>query len=106
MSSKTRKTRSRRAALKPPPRPKAPTNSASGPRRRRAVHHPTLLPHLLTADEVADLLRTSRKAIYAAVARGQLPGVVRLSRRILFDQDEVLSWLSKRRALSLEGHQR
>lgn len=33
------------------------------------------LPLLLTADEVAALLRTTRKAIYAKVERGQIPHV-------------------------------
>jgi excisionase family DNA binding protein len=37
------------------------------------------LPYLLKAEEAAELLRTSRKAIYTMVERGQLPGVVRLS---------------------------
>ena len=39
------------------------------------------LPILLTIDEAADLLRTSRRAIYAMIARRQLPGVVRIRRR-------------------------
>ena len=81
--------------------PAPPTHTSS-----RATHHPTALPHLLTADEVAELLRTTRGAIYAAVARGQLPGVVRIQRRVLFNRAELLSWLTKRQALSLEGNQR
>ncbi len=35
-------------------------------------------PVLLTAAETADLLRTSRKAVYAMAERGQLPGVTRI----------------------------
>ena len=38
---------------------------------------PRSLPRLLTPGEAADFLRTSRKAIYAMIERGQLPGVVR-----------------------------
>jgi excisionase family DNA binding protein len=34
-------------------------------------------------EETATYLRTSRKAIYAMAERGQLPGVVRLGRRLL-----------------------
>ncbi len=40
-------------------------------------------PALLTVEEVADYLRTSRAAVYHQVARGQLPGVVRVGRRVL-----------------------
>ena len=43
----------------------------------------TGLPVLLTADETADLLRTTRKAVYAMAERGQLPGVTRIGRRCL-----------------------
>jgi len=35
-------------------------------------------PALMTVDETAELLRTTRKAIYALVERGQLAGVRRL----------------------------
>lgn len=38
---------------------------------------------LLTVKETADLLRTTPKAIYAKVERGQLAGVVRDGRRVL-----------------------
>ena len=58
------------------------------------------LPELLTPDELAALLRTTRKAVYAMIARGQLPGIVRLGRRVLFDRDELLQWFAERRALS------
>jgi excisionase family DNA binding protein len=40
-------------------------------------------PELLTADETAAYLRTTRKAVYALAERGQLPGVVRVGRRLL-----------------------
>jgi excisionase family DNA binding protein len=55
---------------------------------------------LLTPDEVATLLRTTRKGIYAMAERGVLPGVVRLGRRGLFRRDDLLSWLDERRAPS------
>jgi excisionase family DNA binding protein len=60
------------------------------------------LPMLLTADEAADLLRTSRRAIYAMVERGQLPGVVRVRRRVLLKSDALLHWLEQKCAPSLE----
>jgi excisionase family DNA binding protein len=40
-------------------------------------------PALLTVEEVATYLRTTPTAIYHQVARGQLPGVVRVGRRVL-----------------------
>lgn len=61
---------------------------------------------LLTAAEVAELLRTSRKAVYAMTERGQLPGVTRIGRRLLFRHDALLDWLHERRAPSPEGDRR
>ncbi|MAG70087.1 MAG: transcriptional regulator [Acidobacteria bacterium] len=59
-----------------------------------------VLPHLLTSAEVAALLRTSRKATYAMITRGQLPGVVRIGRRVLIRQSDLLEWLDQKRAPS------
>ena len=61
---------------------------------------------LLTTSEVADILRTSRAAIYAMVERGQLPGVMRIGRRILIQREALLDWLHERRAPSPEGDRR
>ncbi len=58
------------------------------------------LPVLLTADETADLLRTTRAAIYAMTERGQLPGATRIGRRLLFRRDTLLDWLDQKRAPS------
>ena len=61
------------------------------------------LSSLLTADEVAEWLKTSRRAVYKMVARGQLPGVVRPTpRRVLFDKRILLRWLDEKRAVSSE----
>lgn len=51
------------------------------------------LPRLLRPEEVASLLRTTRKAVYGLVERGAIPGVRRVGRRVLFVRDEVLRWL-------------
>lgn len=64
--------------------------------RRESIDHPLLL----TADEVAVLLRTTRQAIYAMVERGQLPGVTRIGRRLLFRSDDLLDWLRQKSASS------
>jgi excisionase family DNA binding protein len=61
---------------------------------------------LLTADETAALLRTSRKAIYAMAERGCLPGVVRIGRRLLVRREVLLESLSERRAASPGGSRR
>ena len=54
---------------------------------------PDALPRLLTADEAATLLRTSRRAVYAMAERAQLPGSIRIGRRLLIRRDEFLAWL-------------
>ena len=58
------------------------------------------LPLLLTVDEAAELLRTSRRAIYMMLERHQLPGVTRIGRRILFRSADLLDWLDQKRAPS------
>lgn len=54
----------------------------------------------VTVPEMADLLRKTRGAIYAMTARGQLPGVVRVGRGVLFHRQSVLDWLDRKTAPS------
>ena len=68
----------------------------------RPVDHPTL-PLLLNADEAAELLRTTRTAAYAMLARGSLPGVTRIGRRVLIRSDALLNWLDQKSAPSREN---
>ena len=49
-------------------------------------------PVVLTASEVATLLRVDRKTIYEAAQRGHIPHR-RLGRRLLFERGAVLAWL-------------
>ena len=63
-------------------------------------------PTFLTPGETADLLRTSRKAIYAQIERRQLPGVTRLGRRVLIRTTTLLDWLDQQSASSLLEDQR
>jgi excisionase family DNA binding protein len=65
-----------------------------------------VLPPLLTVADVAALLRTSRKAIYAMIERGQLPGVIRINRRVLVDQNVLLDWVSQKSTPHREGERR
>ena len=60
------------------------------------------LPVMLTVDEAAALLRTTRKASYSLVERRQIPGVTRIGRRVLFRADDLLDWLGQKRAPSPE----
>jgi excisionase family DNA binding protein len=67
---------------------------------------PDDLPTFLTPDEAADLLRTSRKAIYVKIERRQLPGVTRLGRRLLIRTSSLLQWLDQQSSPSLLEDQR
>jgi len=58
-------------------------------------------PLLFTVTETAELLRTSPKAIYAMVARGQLPGIIRIGRNLRFRRDALLDWLNQKHTPSL-----
>jgi excisionase family DNA binding protein len=70
--------------------------------RQPAQSRRSTLPVLLTVDEAADLLRTTRRAIYAMIERRQLPGVIRVRRRVLLRADDLLDWLNQKRAPSPE----
>ncbi len=59
------------------------------------------LPLLLTAGEVADLLRTSRPVVYEMASLGRLPGLIRIGRRVLFRRDPILKWLRESSATTL-----
>ncbi len=47
---------------------------------------------VMTAAEVAQLLRIDRKTVYEAAQRGDIPHR-RLGRRLLFERGTVLAWL-------------
>jgi len=63
--------------------------------------------YLMTPDDVAVLLHTSRAAIYKMVERGQCPAhvVMRLGRKVYFHRASLLDWLDQNRASSLTGGQ-
>jgi excisionase family DNA binding protein len=72
------------------------------PREDAAETRVARLPILLTIEDAAELLRTSRRAVYAMIERRQLPGVVRLGRRVLLRSEELLHWLNQKSAPSLK----
>ena len=57
-------------------------------------------PSFMTVPEVGDLLRTTPKAIYTMVERGQLPGVTRIGKRVLIRRDLLLDFLAHKSAPS------
>ena len=61
---------------------------------------PNALPRFLTVDETAEVLRTTRRGVYAMAERGQLPGVTRIGRRLLVRADDLLDFLDRSRTPS------
>jgi excisionase family DNA binding protein len=48
------------------------------------------MPPMMTLAEAAELLRTTTRALYQQIRRGQLPGVVRVGKRRLMVKTDVL----------------
>ncbi len=46
-----------------------------------------------TAAELAKLLGVGRDAVYEAANRGEIPGTLRIGRRLVFARAAVLAWL-------------
>lgn len=84
--------------------PRVPRDSgaSAGSHEHSTLSAAQSVPVLLTPDDVADVLRTTRRAVYAMIERRQLPGVVRIGRRVLVRADELLRWLNQKSASSLE----
>jgi excisionase family DNA binding protein len=59
------------------------------------AHSPEELPQVLTADELASLLRINRKTVYAGFKAGEIPGGQRIGGTIRFSRDAVLRWLAE-----------
>jgi excisionase family DNA binding protein len=52
------------------------------------------LPLLLKVDEVAGLLRVTKRSIYTMVDRGQIPGITKLGGRLRFRRDAIEAWIA------------
>ena len=61
------------------------------------------MPELLTADEVAAWLKTTRKAVYARAERGTLAGATYVGRRLYFLRADLLRSLEQGRVPHLGG---
>lgn len=48
-----------------------------------------MTPTLLTVPEAAEYLRTSPNALRIAISRGQVPGVVRIGRRVRINKEAL-----------------
>ena len=79
---------------------------ASLHRSARLANGADALPVLLTVDDVAHLFRTTNRAVYAMIERRQLPGIVRIGRRVLFRTADLLDWLNQKSAPSQRSEQR
>jgi excisionase family DNA binding protein len=53
----------------------------------------TAYPPVLTAAELAEIMRVDRRVIYEMVREHQIPGVRPFRRQLRFDRDVVLNWL-------------
>jgi excisionase family DNA binding protein len=61
---------------------------------------------LLTVAEAATIFRTSRKAAYAMIGRGSMPGVTRIGRRVLVRSAILLEFLTHNSTPSPREHRR
>lgn len=50
---------------------------------------------LMTAEELAEFLRVTRKAVYEMVHKGEVPGVIRLGRRLRFRRESIDRWIEE-----------
>lgn len=57
-----------------------------------------LPPPVLTVQDLAVLLTTSSSGVYSRVARGQIPGTIRIGRTLRFDPRVIAQWLSANKA--------
>ncbi len=77
----------------------------AGEHHRLDASGPGLVPpspsepdEVITVDELAALLRVNRKTAYAAIKRGEIPGVQRIGGALRAHRGAVLEWLSQGRA--------
>ena len=55
------------------------------------------MPELLTAQEVADILKVEKGQIYRMKAKGEIPFVKVGDKLVRFDKDEITAWIKSLR---------
>ena len=56
--------------------------------------------HLLTIDEIAELLHLAKPTIYSKVSKNELPGVMKQGKRLYFDRQIIIDWIKAGRKKS------
>jgi excisionase family DNA binding protein len=75
---------------------KAPGSGEQSPESgvaKPAIDPRSVYPAILTAAELAEIMRVDRRVIYEMVHEHQIPGVRPFRRQLRFDRDVVLNWL-------------
>lgn len=63
-------------------------------KKARTPHQRTGLELLLSANDLAGMLGCSLQQLWRRARRGQIPGQVKLGRRVLFSRARVEAWLA------------
>ena len=56
--------------------------------------------HLLTIDEIAELLHLAKPTIYSKVSKNEMPGVCKQGKRLYFDRQIIIDWIKQGRKIS------
>jgi len=63
------------------------------------------MPKYLTVDELSEMLRVKRQTVYVWITKRQIPSIS-LGGRTLFDENEILAWVSKKSRKTIYNNQR
>jgi predicted DNA-binding transcriptional regulator AlpA len=58
---------------------------------------------LIPIDDVLSLIPVSRATLYREMQRNDFPKPVRMGRRVMWDSDEIASWVESRKDLREEA---
>jgi excisionase family DNA binding protein len=81
----------------------SPTDYTPPPRKgSTTATAPPAQGDVLTVDEAAAFLRVNRKTLYAAIQKGEVPGVVRIGKTIRLSRAALLDWFRVSAGSALE----